>query len=345
MVQSINKFIDSRRSRWERLEMLIQALERGRARQLTASDLLDMGRLYREATADLARLQAFRKEGSSPEDLEDYLNQLVARAYGQIYRGPSSGRTSLWRFLRSTFPKTFRKTAPWTLFALGIFLLGFLYGFVATLTDASFVPLIVPSRLIQQVEEGKVWFDSILAISPMASSMIMTNNISVTFLAFALGMTFGLGTIYIMAFNGLLVGTLAGLCHIHGLDVAFWSFVLPHGVIELTAIFMGGGGGFLLSTALLVPGDLPRRDALILRGRQAVRLTLGCVPLLIVAGIVEAFFSPAPMHVGLKFLVAGVLLALLLCYLLFPVTTKGPSSLPPYSGPKSPWTASPGEGP
>ena len=321
MGQSIKAFIASRKPHWDRLEILVQALASGSPVQLKAPDILDIGRLYREATADLARLQAFRKEGSHPEDLEVYLNQLVARSYGQIYRRPSSGWGSLWGFLRSTVPKTFRQTAPWTLLALGIFIAGLLYGFVATVTDDGFLPLIVPAKLIRQVEDGKVWFDSILAVKPQASSRIMTNNISVTFLAFAFGMTFGLGTVYIMAFNGLLLGALAGLCHINGLDAAFWSFVLPHGVIELTAIFMGGGAGFLLSTALLVPGDLTRKNALILRGRQAVRLTLGCVPLLIVAGVVEGFFSPVPLPVEFKFLVAGILLALLLGYLLFPVNS------------------------
>jgi len=340
MVQTIQGFIESRKSRWENLETLIQALERGDSKKLEASRLLDLARLYRQATADLARLQAFRKEGSLPEELEIYLNQLVRRAYGQIYRSPPPKWASLWRFLRSTFPDTFRKTASWTLLALGVFLLGFLFGFGAALTDDAFIPLIVPVNLIQQVEEGKVWFDSILAVRPLASSMIMTNNISVSFFAFALGITFGLGTLYIMAFNGLMVGTLAGLCHIHGLDVAFWSFVVPHGVIELTAIFIAGGGGFLLGTALLVPGDLPRKDALIERGRQAGRLILGCVPLLIVAGIIEGFLSPAPLPAGLKFFLGGLLLVLLLCYLLFPAitatATKAPSASPPNNAPVFP---------
>ncbi len=322
---SIENFIKSRRPRWQRLEALVEALEQEKGGRLAGRQLLEVGRLYREATSDLARLQTFRKEGMPPEDLEVYLNHLVARAYGQIYRSPPAGFGSLRIFLGSTFPKTFQDTAPWTLLAMGIFLAGFIYGFAATLTDDSFIPLIVPSRLIQQVEEGKVWFDSILAVSPLASSMIMTNNISVTFLAFASGMTFGLGTIYMMAFNGLLVGTLAGLCHTHGLDGAFWSFVLPHGVIELTAIFIGGGGGLLLGSALLSPGDLPRKEALIVKGRKAVRLVLGCIPLLVTAGIVEGFFSPAPLPAWLKFSVAALLLALLFRYLLSR-PTKAPSS-------------------
>jgi uncharacterized membrane protein SpoIIM required for sporulation len=327
MSQSIEEFIESRRPRWKRLESLILALEKGKARQLNDSDLSDIGRLYREATADLARLQAFEKEGSHPEELAVYLNHLVARAHGQIYRTPTPGWAVLWNFLKSTFPKTFRQTAFWTIFALVIFLLASIYGFWAALSDDSFIPLIVSPHIIKQVEQGEVWFDSILAVRPLASSKIMTNNISVTFLAFALGMTFGFGTFFIMVLNGLMLGTVAGLCHLHGLDVPFWSFVLPHGVIELSAIFIAGGAGFLLGTALLVPGDLPRKEALVQKGRQAVRLVLGCVPLLIVAGIVEGFFSPAHISPWIKFLMAGLLLALFLSYLLLPTAHKSPLRL------------------
>ena len=327
MSLSIEEFIESRRPRWERLETLILALEKGKTKRLDDSDLPEIGRLYREATSDLARLQAFEKEGSLPEELAGYLNHLVARAHGQIYRTPTPGWATLWRFLKSTFPETFRATAPWTIFALVIFLLASIYGFVTALKDDSFIPLIVSPHIIRQVEQGKVWFDSILAVRPLASSMIMTNNISVTFLAFALGMTFGLGTFYIMAFNGLMLGTVAGLCHRHGLDVPFWSFVLPHGVIELSAIFIAGGAGFLLGTALLVPGDLPRKEALVQKGRQAVQLVLGCVPLLIFAGIVEGFFSPAHISPWIKFLLATILLALFLSYLLLPTTHKRPLRL------------------
>ena len=318
MAESIRKFIESRRPRWEKLEATIQSLERGR---LSASELIGLTRLYREATADLARLQTFQNQEGLEDELETYLNHLVARAYSQIYRSSPPKMASLWRYLRSGFPATFRETLPWTLLALSVFVLGLAYGFVTAISDSSFVALIVPPQLIQEVEEGTVWFDSILAVKPLASSRIMTNNISVSFLAFALGMTFGLGTLYLMVFNGLMVGTLAGLCYTHGLGVPFWSFVLPHGVIELTAIFIAGGAGFLLGGALLFPGDLPRKDALLNRARQAGRLIMGCVPLLVIAAIVEAFFSPIHVHAGFKFGMAGLLLALLLCYLLLPRPT------------------------
>jgi uncharacterized membrane protein SpoIIM required for sporulation len=136
----------------------------------------------------------------------------------------------------------------------------------------------------------------------------------------------GVGTLYLMVFNGLMLGAIAGLCHTHGLDIPFWSFALPHGVIELSAIFIAGGAGFLLATALLAPGDLPRKQALMKRARQAGRLILGCVPLLVAAGIVEGFFSPSLVPAGVKFALAGVLLTLLLAYLLLPSKTPSPHS-------------------
>ena len=330
MAESIRKFIESRRPRWEKLEATIQSLERGR---LSASELIGLTRLYREATADLARLQTFQNQEGPEDELETYLNHLVARAYSQIYRSSPPRMASLWRFLQSGFPAAFRETLPWTMLALSVFMLGLAYGFITAISDNSFVALIVPPQLIQKVEEGTVWFDSILAVKPIASSWIMTNNISVSFLAFAMGITFGLGTLYLMVFNGLMVGTLAGLCYTHGLGIPFWSFVLPHGVIELAAIFIAGGAGFLLGGALLFPGDLPRKDALLNRARQAGRLILGCVPLLFIAGLVEGFFSPIHVHAGFKFGMAGLLLVLLLCYLLLPRATGALVSSRPGSAP------------
>lgn len=333
MAQTIQNFVKSRKPHWERLETLLKSLERGHKKNQPAWNPLELASLYREATSDLARLQSFRKAASDPEDLEIYLNHLVGRAYGRIYRAQPPSWTSLWTYLRSTFPQTFLKTAPWTFTALGIFLLGSVYGFIVALTNDAFIPLIVPPQIIQRVEEGKVWFDSILAVRPLASSMIMTNNISVCFLAFALGITFGIGTFYIMAFNGLMLGVIAGLCHTNGLDIPFWSFVLPHGVIELTAIFISGGAGLLMGTALWVPGDLSRKEALIQRSRQAGLLVLGCVPLLIVAGIIEGFFSPAPIPAAPKFFIACLLFLLLLFYLLSPRLTRAPAASRPNNAP------------
>src|SRR5208282_5950758 len=143
----------------------------------------------------------------------------------------------------------------------------------------------------------------------------MTNNMSVGFTTFALGITAGLGTIYMMAFNGLLIGVIGMACWLSGMSLQLWSFVAPHGVLELPAIFIAGGAGFRIAQGLLFPGVLPRRDSLAQVGSEAVQLLLGTIPILIVAGLIEAFVSPTGLPIPLKFSMAGALFVLLGAYL------------------------------
>jgi uncharacterized membrane protein SpoIIM required for sporulation len=143
----------------------------------------------------------------------------------------------------------------------------------------------------------------------------MTNNLSVSFMAFAMGITAGLGTIYMMFFNGVLIGTIGAACWQAGLSLGLWSFVAPHGVLELPAIFIAGGAGLLLAKGLLFPGLLPRRDSLAQAAQVAVRLVLGIVPVLVVAGVIEGFISPSHIPPGLKFLLAGAIASLFTLYL------------------------------
>jgi uncharacterized membrane protein SpoIIM required for sporulation len=122
----------------------------------------------------------------------------------------------------------------------------------------------------------------------------MINNIKVSFAAVAGGMTGGLFTTFAMLLNGTLIGTIATLVGQNNLAFPFWAFVFPHGALELPAIFLAGGAGFLLARALLFPGVYKRSEALKLYGIQAVQLVYGIVPMLVIAGIIEGFFSPNP---------------------------------------------------
>ena len=135
----------------------------------------------------------------------------------------------------------------------------------------------------------------------IGSSQIFTNNIRVTFYAFALGAMFGLGTLYVLAFNGAMFGAITALTYRAGFgNDLLLGFVISHGVIELSCIFIAGGAGLLIGTALVMPGDLSRADALKSRGIEAVRLIIGCVPLLVVAGLIEGFISPQPISPLIK---------------------------------------------
>src|SRR6185503_3196483 len=150
------------------------------------------------------------------------------------------------------------------------------------------------------------WWERINRENQVESAGIFTNNIRVTFYAFALGAMLGLGTLYVMALNGAMFGSIIALTYKAGYGNDLITFVAGHGVIELTCIFIAGGAGLLIGTALVIPRDLTRADALKSRGMEAVRLIVGCIPLLVIAGIIEGFISPAPINPMIKFTIAGV---------------------------------------
>jgi uncharacterized membrane protein SpoIIM required for sporulation len=169
--------------------------------------------------------------------------------------------------------------------------------------------------MVQKIQRKEMWTDRILSVKPQASSAIMTNNMSVSFMAYVAGITAGLGTIYMMFFNGLLMGVIGVACSLAGMSLSLWSFVAPHGALELPAIFIAGGAGFKIAHGLLFPGMLPRRDSLAAAGREATSLVLGIVPMLIIAGTIEAFVSPTGLPVPLKFAMSAALFTLLNVYL------------------------------
>jgi uncharacterized membrane protein SpoIIM required for sporulation len=199
--------------------------------------------------------------------------------------------------------------------ALLIFAAAAAVGAALTFQDPDFKLSILGPQMVQTIEKREMWTHSIVGIKPLASSAIMTNNMSVAFTTFALGITGGLGTIYMMLFNGVLLGVIGMACHLSGMSLQLWEFVAPHGVLELPAIFIAGGAGLRIASGLLFPGYLPRRESLARAGTDAVQLLLGCIPILIIAGTIEAFISPSGLATGLKFALAGALFTLLLAYL------------------------------
>jgi uncharacterized membrane protein SpoIIM required for sporulation len=248
----------------------------------------------------------------------DQLTNLTMRSYTQIYQG---GRRQNWRdvlgFYLRGFPAVVRETFPYIAVSTAICLLGALVGWWFGWRDPSFLPMVIPERILHLVQdEGKLWMSSIVGIEPMASSNIMQNNISVTILAFAGGMTAGIFTTFLLWNNGLSIGAIATLVGKYHLAYPFWAFVLPHGALELPAIFISGGAGLLLAKAIVFPGQYRRRDQLKLLGGKAIQLMFGVVPMLFMAGIIEGFFSPSPVvPSSLKYLVGTVLFSLLVIYL------------------------------
>jgi uncharacterized membrane protein SpoIIM required for sporulation len=224
-------------------------------------------------------------------------------------------------FFWYTYPAAFRRNWRHCALATAIFAITGLVGAVLTYQNPDFKVKLLGPQMVETIDRHQMWTHSIVGIKPLASSFIMTNNMSVGFTTFALGITAGLGTIYMMAFNGLLIGVIGMACWLAGMSLQLWSFVAPHGVLELPAIFIAGGAGLRIAQGLLFPGVLPRRDSLARAGSEAVQLLLGTIPILIIAGLIEAFVSPTGLATPLKFGLAGAMFVLL-CVYLFGVARK-----------------------
>ena len=315
-------WIEKRKPYWQKLESLISSASAG-VKRLDHSELQELSLLYRQTAADLA---AIRQDPSSVH-FARYLNQLMARAHNIIYAGHrASPWGAVWFFTRE-YPKIFRRNLRYVVLALVIFILGGLTGAALTLQDSDFELDVLGPQMVQKIQRKEMWTDRILSIKPRASGAIMTNNMSVSFMMYATGITAGLGTLFETFFNGLLMGVIGVACALAGMSLSLWSFVAPHGALELPAIFIAAGAGFKIAHGLLFPGLLPRRDSLAAAGREATSLVLGIVPMLIVAGTIEAFVSPTGLAIPLKFAMSGALFILLNVYL-FGAARETPQAAP-----------------
>jgi uncharacterized membrane protein SpoIIM required for sporulation len=305
------RWLEKRKPYWDRLELIMNGPGRRGVAALSHRELQELALLYRQVAADLATV----REDPMSRRLADYLNQLLARAHNLVYMGRRSSPRGIFPFYGRVFPALFRSTFDYTALAAALFAAGALTGFLACLADPAFQRFFLGPAMSDTIERHRMWTHSILAIKPLAASGIMTNNLAVSFATFALGITAGLGTLYMLSMNGLLMGVISAACWQAGMSRQLWEFVAPHGVLELPSVFMAGGAGLLVARGLLFPGNLRRRESLALYGGQAARLILGIIPLLVIAGLIEGFISPSPFPAFAKFALAGVLAALLALYL------------------------------
>jgi uncharacterized membrane protein SpoIIM required for sporulation len=302
--------MEKRKPGWDRLESLVTACARRGVGVLPHAELRELASLYRQTAADLS----VARDDPASAPLARYLNTLLGRAHNLIYSGDAPARGIL-RFYARVYPVVFRQTLPYTLAALALFLIGMLAGLTIAWIDPGFERVLLGGQMMDTIERGEMWTHSIVSIKPLASSAIMTNNLSVSFAAFAGGIAAGIGTVYMMVFNGVLIAVVSMACARAGMAVSLWSFVAPHGSLELPAIFIAGGAGLLMARGLLSPGYLTRRESLTQSAALAIRLLLGVIPMLVIAGLIEGFISPSDIPVTMKFAIGASMLILLNGYL------------------------------
>jgi uncharacterized membrane protein SpoIIM required for sporulation len=307
-------FVNKRSPTWERLDALLQRAGRRGVRALDAGEIAELGRLYRATTSDLA----YARGREFDSRLLEYLNRLTARAHAYVYGGSvETGTARVGRFYRETFPREFRRSFVYFAICTAITIAFSVVAFAVIRSHPAEAYALLPKELVPD-EIRKSLHDSNFAFdrdfAPAMSAMIVTNNIKVAVMAFAGSVTLGALTLYIVAYNGLMLGGLGALFANAGFGYDFWATIAPHGVIELTAIQIAGAAGLLIAAGVVFPGRLRRRDAVVANARRAGTLIVGVASMLVVAGTIEGFISPQRWPPEIRIAIGTLTAAALLLY-------------------------------
>lgn len=280
--------------RWASFERLAGRTASGGLDALSAAELPAFAEQYRAVAADLARARTYKADLG----VQSRLERLVAAGHNQLYVDDRRTFGRIGVVILRECPAAVVRSWRTVLLAL-VALFGPAAGAYFTLRDhPALAAEVLPESMLERAEagrqrqaEGLGYFEADRSDRPVIATQIITNNVQVSFYCFAGGIFLGVGSLVSLAYNGLVLGATAGHFANQGMFAYLLSFIIGHGVLELFAISVSGAAGFLLGLALLAPGDLSRREALVLRGRVAVRMVGAVVVLLIVAGLIEGLAS------------------------------------------------------
>jgi len=296
MIIDLNKFILEERPYWNELEEMLGSLERDPDRKLILERVKRVHYLYQRVSSGLGKIITF----SAEPEIRHYLESLVARAYGEVH----GTKAKYYRFkplfwLLNTFPQTFRRHLPAFYLALAVTILGILFGGLIIITDPQakrdILPfghgLINPSERVDQ--EERAGDDRLKNVRAHFSSYLMTHNTKVSIFSMALGMTWGVGTVVLLFYNGVILGAICLDYIFSGETLFLVGWLLPHGAVEIPAILIASQAGLVLAGAIIgrEKGSFPLRVRLRRISKDLVTLISGVAMMLVWAGIVEAFFS------------------------------------------------------
>ena len=312
------RFVTRKRDGWERFRQEAVAVERQGLKSLAPVALLEFVARYREVAADLARARTY----GADERVLEYLGRVVTAGHNAVYGLRGVRRRRLGQLVGREFPAAVFAARAYVLTAALLFGVPAVAGYALIRAQPDLAYEVMPPEMIARAEEGQNrqaegfgYAEQESPFLPLMASGIIANNVQIAFAAFAFGILGGVGTALTLILNGMFFGAVVGL--FSNFNLAGWllTFVVGHGVLELSAIFVAGGAGLMVARALIAPGDLTRHDALIVSGRVAVRLVGAATCMLILAGTIEGFESASDAPVVLKYLVSSASAVLLGLYL------------------------------
>jgi uncharacterized membrane protein SpoIIM required for sporulation len=310
------RFRRERERHWRELARIVAKVESGGVRSLGDREVARLPGLYRQTLAALSAARAI----SLDRNLLDFLNGLAARGFFAVYGTRYRLFESLATFFGVHFPRTFRRYLLHLLVAVACLVLGVCVGYAVTRAD--------PERYFSFVDAGlaegrtptatadelkRVLYLEADGFLETFAARLFSNNSSVGMLCFTLGAAGGIPVVVLLLMNGMTLGAMTAIHAAKGLAVDWWGWVLPHGITELSAISLCGAAGLALGQALLFPGELSRRDALVARGKDGGTLVGGAIAMLFVAGIIEGIFRQTVVRLDrrLEFAAATTLLWML----------------------------------
>ncbi len=306
-------------ARWAEFQAIADRVARGGLDALAARELPDFAARYREVAADLARARVY---GADPLVLAQ-LERLVAAGHSALYRTDRQTWQRIWFFIAHECPGAVLASWRYVAIAYLVFLVPAGAGFALLRERPDLAPELIPDVMLERADAGAARMAQgegyVLApgdVRPEMATQIITNNVKVAFYCFAAGIVLGVGSLVLLAYNGLQLGAFSGHYANVGMLGYLWTFVAGHGLLEITAICISGAAGFLLGLAIIAPGDLSRGDALVLAGRQAMRLVGTAVVLLLVAGTIEGFISSSGWTLAARLAVSGGSALFLAAYLM-----------------------------
>jgi uncharacterized membrane protein SpoIIM required for sporulation len=288
--QALTANLLSRMPLWREADTRARRLALGQVDE--ASDAVRLAQDYRLLAHDLARVRSLLPGTRTRE----YLEGAYARAHVTLHRGAWRADRALISLLRDELPAVVRWLLPYILWCTAIFILTVVAGYVLVHEYPELIGLFASPELIATVERGQLWTEGLLNVVPSSvlSVQILTNNIVVTLFAYCAGILFGLGTLYVLGLNGLMLGAVFAFVGQHGLAQQLFSFIVAHGCVELSVMCLSGAAGAALGEALVRPGPGGRSESFRMAALRSGKLLSACALLLVGAGLIEGYVSPNP---------------------------------------------------